>query len=227
MQAWRAFFWLKFVVMSGVAGAIARDWWRSSLASKCEVQGWSLCGFLSHTTDDLHSPACRVYTSMEEVPSIHISGTSSQRKACLCQATMKSQLVWEHLHYLNIPNHRTVEMQPNALSGWVEKTKSKKASESCVAALLEYQTLSQNRFKHSASALSNHNWRKRQTANHRSKSWTNCFLLRTIFFSEGTQTWNEGLVVPLCAQFTPLPKVWEQSEPAQRLRLLPGKLWGP
>lgn len=133
---------------------------------------------------------------------IYISGTSSQRKACLCQATMKSQLVWEHLHYLNIPNLRTVEMQLNALSGWVEKTESKKASESCVAALLEYQTLSQNRFKHSASALSNDNWRKRQTANHRLKSWTNCFLLRTIFFSEGTQTWNEGLVVPLCAQFT-------------------------
>ena len=111
------------------------------------------------------------------------------------------------------------------LDGW--RKPSRRKHQKGVAALLEYQTLSQNRFKHSASALSNHNWRKRQTANHRSKSWTNCFLLRTIFFSEGTQTWNEGLVVPLCAQFTPLPKVWEQSEPAQRLRLLPGKLWGP
>ena len=182
MQVWLAFL-AQFVVISGVAGAIARDWWRSSLASKCEVQGWSLSGFLSRTTGDLHS---RVYTSIEEVPSI--SGTSSQRKACLCQATMKSQLVWEHLHSLNIPNLRSVEMQLNPLSGWVEKTKLQKASENCVAALLEYQTLSQNRFKHSASALSNDNWRKRQIANHRSKSWTNCFLLRTICCSEGTQT---------------------------------------
>lgn len=77
--------------MPGVAGAIARNWWRSSLASKCEVQGWSLCGFLSHTTDDLHSRACRVYTSMEEIPGIYIyiyisaAPAAKEKHACVKQ----------------------------------------------------------------------------------------------------------------------------------------------